>query len=77
MYFEKCVHVLRCHLLAKNVAGTCGVTHVQEEVIYLGTYLLIFQFKLSASHLTTTVVLLRMLMLVDLCCVGLIHSRVT
>jgi hypothetical protein len=44
MYFEKCVrYVLRCHLLAKNIANTYGVTHVQEEVVYCGTYLLFLQ----------------------------------
>jgi hypothetical protein len=43
MYFEECLrHVLRCHLLAKNITNTFGVTHVQEEVMYFGTYVPFF-----------------------------------
>lgn len=63
--------------LAKNIANTYELTHIQEEVMYFGTYLLFIQFMLSASHLTVVVsVLLRMFMLVDSCCVRLVYSCV-
>jgi len=40
MYFEECLRrVLRCDLLAKNIASIFGVIHVQEEVKYIGTYI--------------------------------------
>ena len=52
MYFEECLrHVLRCHLLAKNIANTFGVTHVQEEVMYFGTYASFFPFNSSCHQI--------------------------
>jgi len=65
-------HVLRCHLLAKNIANIYGVTYVQEEVMLFGTFLLFVTFVVSKSFDSVVVsVLLRMFML------RLVYSHVT
>lgn len=81
MYFEECVrHVLRCHLLAKNIAIAYGVTHVQEEVMYFGTYMsFVSSVQVVSKSFDSIVVsvLLRMFMLVESCYIRLVYSCVT
>ena len=81
MYFEVCVrHVLRCHLLTKNIAIAYGVTVVQEEVMFFPTYIcFVSSFQVVSKSFDSIVVsvLLRMFMPVYSCYVRPVYSCVT
>jgi len=73
----KSVYVMYCvaHLWAKNIAITYGVTHVQEEVMYFGTYIsFVSSIQVVSKSFDSIVVsvLLRLFMLVYSCYVSLV-----